>query len=128
MPKLDGFETCKRIRAKKEYENVPIVFLTAKSGELNEIKGLELGANDYIQKSISPNKLILRVKSNLRKAEGITSTVVEPNRIKCGPIDIDKEKYEIFIDGDKKNFPKKSLRFFIFLLTIQVKFLVEIYY
>ena len=69
MPKLDGFETCKRIREKKEFENVPIIFLTAKSGEIDEIKGLELGASDYIQKPISPNKLIARVKSNLRKAE-----------------------------------------------------------
>jgi two-component system alkaline phosphatase synthesis response regulator PhoP len=117
MPKLDGFETCKRIRAKKEYENIPIVFLTAKIGELNEIKGLELGANDYIQKPISPNKLIARVRSNLRKAEGIASKVVEPVRIKYGPIDIDKEKYEIFIDGDKKNFPKKEFEVLFFLVN-----------
>jgi two-component system alkaline phosphatase synthesis response regulator PhoP len=117
MPKLDGFETCKRIRAKKEYENIPIVFLTAKIGELNEIRGLELGANDYIQKPISPNKLIARVRSNLRKAEGIASKVVEPVRIKYGPIDIDKEKYEIFIDGDKKNFPKKEFEVLFFLVN-----------
>ncbi|RPI62515.1 MAG: DNA-binding response regulator [Ignavibacteriales bacterium] len=117
MPKLDGFETCKRIRAKKEYDNVPIVFLTAKIGELNEIKGLELGANDYIQKPVSPNKLIARVRSNLRKAEGIASKAVEPVRIKYGPIDIDKEKYEIFIDGDKKNFPKKEFEILYFLVN-----------
>ena len=117
MPKLDGFEVCKRIRAKKEYDNVPIVILTAKIGEINEIKGLELGANDYIQKPVSPNKLIARVKSNLRKAEGIATKVDEPVRIKYGPIDIDKEKYEIFIDGEKKNFPKKEFEVLYFLVN-----------
>jgi two-component system alkaline phosphatase synthesis response regulator PhoP len=117
MPKLDGFEVCKRIRAKKEYDNVPIVILTAKIGEISEIKGLELGANDYIQKPVSPNKLIARVKSNLRKAEGIATKVVEPVRIKYGPIDIDKEKYEIFIDGEKKNFPKKEFEVLYFLVN-----------
>ena len=117
MPKLDGFETCKKIRAKKEYDNVPIVFLTAKIGELNEIKGLELGANDYIQKPVSPNKLIARIRSNLRKAEGIATKIVEPIRIKYGPIDIDKEKYEVFIDGDKNYFPKKEFEVLYFLVN-----------
>mgnify|MGYP003411844164 CR=1 FL=1 len=117
MPKLDGFETCKIIRAKKEYDNVPIVFLTAKIGELNEIKGLELGANDYIQKPVSPNKLIARIRSNLRKAEGIATKIVEPIRIKYGPIDIDKEKYEVFIDGDKNYFPKKEFEVLYFLVN-----------
>src|SRR3989337_127200 len=67
MPKMDGFEVCRRIRDMNGYEHTPIIFLTAKSGEVDEIKGLELGASDYIQKPISPKKLIARVKSNLRK-------------------------------------------------------------
>ena len=117
MPKLDGFETCKRIRAKKEYENVPIVFLTAKIGELNEIKGLELGANDYIQKPISPNKLIARVRSNLRKAENIATEKLNPVKVKYGPIDIDKEKFEVFIDGEKKYFPRKEFEIIYFLVN-----------
>lgn len=54
MPKMDGFETCKRIRENKNFKNTPIILLTAKAGELNEIKGLELGASDYIQKPIFP--------------------------------------------------------------------------
>jgi len=117
MPKLDGFETCKRIREKKEFENVPIVFLTAKAGEIDEIKGLELGASDYIQKPISPNKLIARVKSNLRKAESFAQKISEPIKIKYGPIDINKEKYEIFIDGEKKIFPRKEFEVLYFFLN-----------
>jgi two-component system, OmpR family, alkaline phosphatase synthesis response regulator PhoP len=117
MPKLDGFETCKRIRENKEFVNVPIIFLTAKAGELDEIKGLELGASDYIQKPISPNKLIARVKSNLRKAEINTLKNTEPIKIKYGPIDIDKEKYEVFIDGEKRVFPRKEFEVLYFLVN-----------
>lgn len=117
MPKLDGFETCKRIREQKEFANVPIVFLTAKAGEIDEIKGLELGASDYIQKPISPNKLIARVKSNLRKAEGFVTKKPELIKIKYGPIDIDKEKYEVFIDNEKKIFPRKEFEVLYFLIN-----------
>ncbi len=115
MPKLDGFETCKRIREMKKFENTPIIFLTAKIGEANEIKGLELGANDYIQKPISPQKLIARVKSNLRKIEGTASLNAGPIKIKYGPINIDKEKYEVFIDGEKKVLPRKEFEVLYFL-------------
>ncbi|MBK7630450.1 MAG: response regulator transcription factor [Ignavibacteriales bacterium] len=117
MPKLDGFETCKRIRQNKEFENVPIVFLTAKAGEIDEIKGLELGASDYIQKPISPNKLIARVKSNFRKAEGFISKKSEPIQIKYGPININKETYEVFIDAEKKVFPRKEFEVLYFLIN-----------
>lgn len=117
MPKLDGFETCKRIRENKDFANVPIVFLTAKAGEIDEIKGLELGASDYIQKPISPNKLIARVKSNLRKAEGFVTKKPELIKIKYGPIEIDKEKYEVFIDSEKKVFPRKEFEVLYFLIN-----------
>ncbi len=117
MPKLDGFETCKRIRAKKEYENVPIVFLTARVGEIDEIKALELGASDFIQKPISPNKLIARVKSNLRKAEKITPKMQEPIKLQYGPVVIDKGTYEVFIDNEKKVFPKKEFEVLYFLVN-----------
>lgn len=115
MPKLDGFETCKRIREKKDFEHTPIIFLTAKAGEANEIKGLELGASDYIQKPISPKKLIARVKSNLRKAESFINYKSQPVKVKYGPIEIDKEKYEVYIDGEKKIFPRKEFEVLYFL-------------
>lgn len=115
MPKLDGFETCKKIREKKGFENTPIIFLTAKAGEANEIRGLELGASDYIQKPISPKKLIARVKLNLRKADGLIAHKTEPVKIKYGPIEIDREKYEVYIDGEKKIFPRKEFEVLYFL-------------
>ena len=105
------------LRLAKELEKKKIIFLTAKSGEIDEIKGLELGASDYIQKPISPNKLIARVKSNLRKAESIAPKKSDPIRVKYGPIDINKEKYEVFIDGEKKVFPRKEFEVLYFLVN-----------
>lgn len=117
MPKLDGFETCRQIRQKKNFENTPIIFLTAKAGEANEIKGLELGASDYIQKPISPKKLIARVKSNLRKVEIFSQHLSEPKQITYGPIEIDREKYEVFIEGEKKIFPRKEFEVLYYLIN-----------
>ena len=69
MPKMDGYEVFKKIKETPGFEKLPIIFLTAKAGEANEILGLEIGASDYIQKPISPKKLVARVKLNLRKIE-----------------------------------------------------------
>ncbi len=113
MPKLDGYEVCKRIRNMKGYEKIPVVFLTAKSGEVDEILGLELGANDYIQKPISPKKLVARVKSNLRKTDSDHNT--KPNKITIGPLVIDREKYVIYLDGNEKVFPKKEFEVLYYL-------------
>lgn len=117
MPIMDGFETCQRIRENKNFKHTPIIFLTAKAGEANEIKGLEIGASDYIQKPISPKKLIARVKSNLRKAESFNIGKTGPAKIKHGPIDINKEKYEVYIEGEKKIFPRKEFEVLYFLIN-----------
>ena len=113
MPRLDGFEVFKKIREKEEFKNTPIIFLTAKSGEIDEIKGLELGASDYIQKPISPKKLIARVTSNLRKNSGGKKS--EPARIKIGPLEIDREDYTVHIDKEEKFLPRKEFEILYFL-------------
>jgi two-component system, OmpR family, alkaline phosphatase synthesis response regulator PhoP len=115
MPKMDGFEVCRKIRETKGFENVPVIFLTARSGETDEIKGLELGASDYIQKPISPKKLVARVNSNLRKYEDSSSAAHEPVKIKIGPLEIDKEKYVISVDGNKRIFPRKEFELLYYL-------------
>lgn len=116
MPKMDGFETCKRIKSIKEFANIPIVFLTAKNGEKDEINALTLGASDYIQKPVSSNKLIARVKLNLRKSIAVLADKTEPAKLTYGPIEIDKDKYEISIDGEKKVFPRKEFELLFFLI------------
>lgn len=115
MPRLDGFETCKKIRGTKGYEHTPIIFLTAKPGEVNEIQGLELGASDYIQKPISPKKLIARVKSNLRNVDQLTEKKKRPSILKIGPLVIDRDKYVVHIDGNLRIFPRKEFELLYFL-------------
>jgi len=115
MPKMDGFEVCRRIRNMNGHEHTPIIFLTAKSGEVDEIKGLELGASDYIQKPISPRKLIARVKANLRGSDKTSGSKTVPQKVKIGPLQIDKDKYEISIDGKLKVFPRKEFEILYYL-------------
>ena len=114
MPKLDGFEVYQKIRENNEYKNIPIIFLTAKSGEIDEIKGLELGASDYIQKPISPKKLIARVKSNLRKSDSAIKKT-HPLTIKTGPLLIDKEKYIVYLNNKQLVYPRKEFEILYFL-------------
>lgn len=111
MPKMDGFEAFKEIRTKPEYEKIPIIFLTAKSSELDEVKGLEIGAEDYIQKPISPKLLVARVKSNLRKVKSKDETPV----YKIGPLSIDRDQYKIYVDGENIIFPKKEFEILAYL-------------
>ena len=114
MPKLDGFEVYQKIRENNEHKNIPIIFLTAKSGEIDEIKGLELGASDYIQKPISPKKLIARVKSNLRKIDSAIKKT-QPLSIKTGPLLIDKEKYTVYLNNKQLVYPRKEFEILYFL-------------
>ncbi len=69
MPVMDGLETCKRLKADPRTARIPVLFLTARSGEVDEVIGLEMGADDYIRKPISPRKLAARVKALFRRYE-----------------------------------------------------------
>ena len=115
MPEMDGFEVYEQIKKNKEYQDIPIIFLTAKSGETDEIKGLDLGASDYIQKPISPKKLIARIKSNLRKSAQTEKKSKELKNLKIGTLEIDVEKFEVKVDSKKKFFPRKEFQLLYFL-------------
>ncbi len=115
MDGMNGFEVCEKIKAAPEYKNIPIIFLTAKAGEADEIKGLKIGASDYIQKPISPKKLIARVISNLRKVDGAEKNKRNSKVIKIGPIVIDLEKFIVTVDGKTKILPRKEFQLLHFL-------------
>lgn len=115
MPNMDGYQACSRIRSMKGYESVPIMFLTAKSTELDEVHGLNIGADDYIQKPVSPKKLIARVKSNLRKLSKSDSAGTVGTIINIGPLEIDREKYKITVDNEEVVFPKKEFEILSYL-------------
>ena len=117
MPKLDGFEVCRRIRNSIEYDNIPIIFLTAKSSESDEIYGLNLGANDYIQKPISMNKIIAHINSNLRLVEQRIGPAKKTDEIIIGPLQLSKEKYLVLLGNKQINLARKEFEILHFLAS-----------
>jgi two-component system, OmpR family, alkaline phosphatase synthesis response regulator PhoP len=117
MPHLNGFDVCKKIRSLPEFRLTPVIFLTAKSSEVDEIRGLEIGANDFIQKPISPKKLIARVNANLRKDVNKTQKKSLPAQIKIDRFFIDRNKYLVNIDGSDKILPKKEFELLYYLAS-----------
>lgn len=115
MPEMDGFELYQQIKKNKVYQDIPIIFLTAKSGETDEIKGLDVGASDYIQKPISPKKLIARIKSNLRKIAQTDKKTEESRELIIGPLVINVEKFVVKVDKREKFFPRKEFQLLHFL-------------
>lgn len=91
MPKMDGWEVCKTIR---QYAQVPIVMLTARSEERDELQGFKLGVDEYISKPFSPKILVARVEALLRRSQGASDESVD-----MGGIRIDKAAHEVTIEG-----------------------------
>ena len=91
MPKMDGWETCKTIR---RYSQVPIIMLTARSEERDELLGFELGVDEYITKPFSPKILVARVEAILRRSNGGSQDVID-----VGGIHIDKTAHQVSVDG-----------------------------
>jgi two-component system alkaline phosphatase synthesis response regulator PhoP len=109
MPEMDGYEVLRSLKKNPATESIPVMFLTAKSGELDEVLGLELGANDYVVKPISIPKLIARIKNILRKqSAGTTATAPERNRLTVGNVTIVVDERQVIIDRIPVQFPKKE--------------------
>lgn len=92
MPKMDGWEACKEIR---KYSKVPIIMLTAKSEERDELQGFDLGADEYISKPFSPKILVARIEAILRRSNGVTSEDI----IDAGKIKINIHAHKVEVDG-----------------------------
>ena len=90
LPGEDGLSILKRLRAQESTKNVPVIMLTAKSTELDKVKGLDLGADDYIAKPFGILEFISRVKALLRRAGTTNSTAEEPKIITLGKISLDR--------------------------------------
>ena len=95
VPGRDGLEICRNIRQNPALASVPVIFLTAKSGEADRILGLELGADDYIPKPFSPRELVARVKAVLRRFE----RPLPPSPLKIGDIEIDPSAMTLVVRG-----------------------------
>lgn len=97
MPELDGFETCRRIRS---FSQVPIIMVTAKGDESDRVKGLNVGADDYIVKPFSASEMLARVRAVLRRSE-FSRDVSKPVVFKHGNLTIDFAQAEVFVDDEK---------------------------
>ena len=119
MPGLDGYEVCKRIRSEKRTADIPVLFLTAKSAEIDQIVGLELGADDYIQKPVSPRVLVARVKSVLRRSNESTPKLdADPSdeKVNIGELEIDRGTYRVKVSGKEVFFPRKEFELLFYLV------------
>lgn len=109
MPKLDGWQVCKEIR---NYSKVPIIMLTAKSDERDELQGFQLGVDEYISKPFSPKILVARVEAVLRRAGQAGSEDV----IECAGIVLDKAAHAVTIDGKSIELSYKEFELLTYFL------------
>ena len=124
MPELNGFDVCKKLKNSPSTSKIPILFLTAKENEIDEIIGLELGADDYIQKPISPRKVVARVKSVIRRVYPENEkTIKTDEHIYFKRLEIDTIAHIVKIDGEEVFFPKKEFQLLHFLLSNKGKVL-----
>ena len=115
LPGMDGFEICKYIREKKD---TPILMVSAKKDDIDKIRGLGLGADDYITKPFSPSELIARVKAHLARYKRLTSSGTQENDvIEIRGLKIDKTARRVYINGVEKNFTTKEFDLLTFLAS-----------
>ncbi len=114
MPLMNGYELCTYIKKNEKYKHIPVIILTAKTSEIDEIHGLNLGASDFIQKPITINKLHARVASNLRMD---SQTKILNAKVNVGPISINRDHYTVKVDDNIVVFARKEFEILYMLAS-----------
>lgn len=115
LPGVDGFEICRQIR---ENKNTPILMVSAKKDDIDKIRGLGLGADDYMTKPFSPSELVARVKAHMARYERLTGSMVEENKvIEIRGLKIDTTARRVWINGEEKPFTTKEFDLLTFLAS-----------
>jgi len=113
LPGKDGFEICKEVRKTKK---IPILMVSAKKDDIDKIRGLGLGADDYLAKPFSPSELVARVKAHIARYERLVNSSDEKSSsIEIRGIRIDRTARRIFVNEDEKNFTTKEFDLLTFL-------------
>lgn len=113
LPGVDGYDICKQVREKK---NIPIIMVSAKKDDIDKIRGLGLGADDYMTKPFSPSELVARVKAHLSRYERLISSNQKSNDIvEIRGIKIDKTARRVYVNGEEKIFTTKEFDLLTFL-------------
>ena len=110
---MDGFEICRQIRQEK---NIPVIMVSAKKDDIDKIRGLGLGADDYMTKPFSPSELVARVKAHMARYERLVGSGVQENEIiEIRGIKIDKTARRVWVNGEEKAFTSKEFDLLTFL-------------
>ena len=113
LPGMDGFEICRRFRQSK---NTPIIMISAKKDDIDKIRGLGLGADDYMTKPFSPREMVARVKAHLARYERLIGSGSPENEIiEIRGLKIDKTARRVWVNGEEKNFTTKEFDLLTFL-------------
>jgi DNA-binding response OmpR family regulator len=112
LPGLDGYEVCRRLRNEAATAAVPILMLTARGEETDKVRGLEIGADDYVTKPFSPKEVVARVKALLRRSTGETGAA----RLEYGALTLDTERHEVLVDGREVSLTAKEFALLEYLL------------
>ena len=115
LPGVDGFEICRRVRDEK---NTPIIMISAKKDDIDKIRGLGLGADDYMTKPFSPSELVARVKAHLARYERLIGSTIEENKvIEIRGLKIDTTARRVWVNGEEKTFTTKEFDLLTFLAS-----------
>ena len=115
LPEVDGFEICKQIREKKD---IPIIMVTAKKNDIDKIRGLGLGVDDYVTKPFSPSELVARVMAHISRYERLVgSTALKNDVIEIRGLKIDKTDRRVYVDNEEKVFTNKEFDILCFLAS-----------
>ena len=114
LPGMDGFEVCRKIREEK---NIPIIMVSAKKDDIDKIRGLGLGADDYMTKPFSPSELVARVKAHMARYERLVGTNQKPQNdiVEIRGIRIDKTARRVYVNGEERTFTTKEFDLLTFL-------------
>ncbi len=112
LPGADGFEICRAIR---EARNTPVIMVSAKKDDIDKIRGLGLGADDYITKPFSPSEMVARVKAHLARYDRLISSSTASDIIQIRGLRIDKSARRVWVNGEEKSFTSKEFDVLTFL-------------
>ena len=113
LPEIDGFEICRQVR---EAKNTPIIMVSAKKDDIDKIRGLGLGADDYMTKPFSPSELVARVKAHMDRYNRLIGSTTQKNDIiEIRGIQIDKTALRVWVNGEEKTFTTKEFDLLTFL-------------
>lgn len=115
LPQIDGFEICRLIRERK---NVPVIMVSAKKDDIDKVRGLGLGADDYMTKPFSPSELVARVKAHIARYDRLVGSGMDENEVlEIRGIKIDKTARRIYVHDEEKSFTTKEFDLLTFLAS-----------